>query len=718
MTVKGKLMGLIIFSVLMGIAIFGADMFSAHLKKGFDTGINLLNEMNDNLLSAIIWEKKFLFEHKDENINSLREFLKTAFSNIDNLEKNNLFNLKDILILKEAIKKYENTFDSLANIIKKADSTNESINTSINNFNEKAVELVEKIDEYVSNSFATGETIDPVLQPLSDITRTCIFLFNKATLLLSQELFLKNNPQEFLQKTSQIFEKLKNIQKNLGVFKKRLKDKNPEYITFINQTIELINSLPVLIENISKVWPENVKYQKELESYRIDAIKIKDKIFKEGKERLSSKEKSILITSIFFLVLIGAIIFIGGLLTLLSIIRPIKSVSDGLKDIAEGEGDLRTRLHVKNKDEIGELAIWFNKFMDNLQNMIKDITLKVSNLNISSSNLMSISDELSEKAMQMSLESKEVAIATNQVSERIKSIAAAAEEVSSQAGFVASSSVEVSKNMENVGGSMSDVSSAVNSIATSIEEMYATLNEVSKNSSCGANVTNDAAVKTQESSNFVNKLKDAAKEIGDVVDMIKGIASQTNLLALNAAIEAAGAGDAGKGFAVVANEVKELARQTASATGVIREKVEGMQGNTHRVIEAIMAIVNVISEINTIMNTIATAVEEQTTTTNEIAKSIGNTAASANSVSKNVQETLNLEIIVSKNINEVAKAANSIARDASQSSSSTEEATKNVDALNMAVQDTSNAADRVKMQAQDLSKLAEGLKSIINRFKV
>ncbi|MBF0398563.1 MAG: hypothetical protein HQK78_17440, partial [Desulfobacterales bacterium] len=60
----------------------------------------------------------------------------------------------------------------------------------------------------------------------------------------------------------------------------------------------------------------------------------------------------------------------------------------------------------------------------------------------------------------------------------------------------------------------------------------------------------------------------------------------------------------------------------------------------------------------------------------------------------------------------------SIARDASQSSSSTEEATKNVDALNMAVQDTSNAADRVKMQAQDLSKLAEGLKSIINRFKV
>ena len=113
-------------------------------------------------------------------------------------------------------------------------------------------------------------------------------------------------------------------------------------------------------------------------------------------------------------------------------------------------------------------------------------------------------------------------------------------------------------------------------------------------------------------------------------------AAQANLLALNATIEAARAGGAGRGFAVVANEVKDLAKQTATATEEIRTQVAGMPSNTGAAVKAIVEIVSVINEINAISSTIAAAVKEQTATTNEISKSVGQTARGAGEVAHSV----------------------------------------------------------------------------------
>lgn len=398
--------------------------------------------------------------------------------------------------------------------------------------------------------------------------------------------------------------------------------------------------------------------------------------------------------------------------------RPLQNTVSMLKDIARGEGDLTRRLSVDSNDEVGEVAKWFNSLMDKLQKMIKSVSEDMNNLSASSKQLLLISDDMASKASEMHTQSTEAAQETEKAAENIKNMASAAEAVSGKVVEATASSDDVTHNLKDIEVATNSVSASVSSVAVAIEEMYATLNDVAKNSARGASVTSDASSRADSTSEIVNTLGEGAKEIGAVVELIKGIAAQTNLLALNASIEAAGAGDAGKGFAVVANEVKELARQTARATEDIREKVEGMQSNTASAVEAINSIVTVIGEINSIMGTIAAAVEEQTATTNEISKNITSTAEDASAASNNVQNVVQLETALSSNIGDVAKAALAIAEDANEASVSTEKVSANVVMVNDTIAASSNSAKEVKKQAEDLARISDQIQEIMGQFKV
>lgn len=441
-----------------------------------------------------------------------------------------------------------------------------------------------------------------------------------------------------------------------------------------------------------------------------------------------------------------AALMIIGFFTIRSARKSIDMVIMRLKDIAEGEGDLTRRLDVVEGSEIGLLAKWFNLFVDKLQGTIKGVAGDVMVLNASSSELLEISEAMGDKASTMKTQSDEVEQSTGKISGKIKNIAAAIEQISAQVSSVAIASEGLSKNMMDIGESSGNVSNnlqsvagaaeqmsdAVNTVAVAIDEMYATLNEVARNSSRGASVTKDASGQAGVTSELMVTLGGAAREIGDVVELIQGIAAQTNLLALNATIEAAGAGEAGKGFAVVANEVKELARQTSSATEEIRDKVEGMQRNTESAVKAIEAIVNVISEINQIMGNIATAVEQQTATTNEISKNIGHTAHAAKTVSNNVreaakgaehasnnvQEAITIEHDISRQLKEVAGGAIAISKDAGDSSYETHVVLDNVKGLHDSVGAALTGATLTRKQAEDVSKVSSTLKSVIGQFKI
>ncbi len=201
-------------------------------------------------------------------------------------------------------------------------------------------------------------------------------------------------------------------------------------------------------------------------------------------------------------------------------------------------------------------------------------------------------------------------------------VVAGSQQTSAQAGVVAAAAEQVSRNVQ--------------AVAAGAEEMGASIREIAQNASEAAKVASQATQAAATTNEQVARLGASSQKIGDVVKVITSIAEQTNLLALNATIEAARAGEAGKGFAVVAGEVKELARETASATEDIARRVDAIQGETTAAVVAIGEIARIIATINDYQLTIASAVEEQTATTNEMSRSVAEAATGAGEIAVNI----------------------------------------------------------------------------------
>ena len=382
------------------------------------------------------------------------------------------------------------------------------------------------------------------------------------------------------------------------------------------------------------------------------------KIEKKTADLQSKVNGGIIAFTIFLIAVIGFLSYSIGA----AILKPMKAMAAFFKDLSEGEGDLRKRIESNTKDEVGELATWFNTFMGKLQALIRDITGNAQSLNDASTNLSAIAGQM----------------------------AANAENMTSRSNTVAAAAEEMSANMSSVAAASEQASTNVNMVATATEEMSATVQEIARNSEKGRTITASAVSQAGSTSNKVNELGNAAKEISKVTEVITEISEQTNLLALNATIEAARAGDAGKGFAVVANEIKELARQTAQATQEIKTRIDGIQNSTAETVSQIEQITTVINEVNEIVSTIATAVEEQAATSHEIAGNV-------NQASQGIQE-------VNQNVGQSSGVADSISGDMAT--------------VNQSVQEISTASSQVNVNAEDLARLAQTLGQLVGRFKV
>jgi methyl-accepting chemotaxis protein len=365
----------------------------------------------------------------------------------------------------------------------------------------------------------------------------------------------------------------------------------------------------------------SVNFGKGMDNWGFATVFPENEIFKDAR---NIRNTAILIGVLSLLVILGILYWIGNKL----VAKPVLEVMNGIKEIAEGEGDLTKTLEIKSSDEIGDLAYWFNKFIGNLRTMIKVVTENVGEMDESSQNLLKISGEVSKET----------------------------ENTRSRAELVATASEELSSNMNSIAGAMEQTSTNIGGVASAMEEMSATVNEIAGNAEKTKSIADNAVSKSEKTSKRMDELGDAAKQIGAVIDTITDISDQTNLLALNATIEAARAGEAGKGFAVVANEIKELATQTVDATTDIKEKISLIQNATENSVGDMSEIKEIIVEINDFINTIATAVEEQSVSSDEISNNVNQAAQGVQEVNENVTQSSQVSSEIAKDISEVNRA--------------------------------------------------------------
>jgi methyl-accepting chemotaxis protein len=220
-----------------------------------------------------------------------------------------------------------------------------------------------------------------------------------------------------------------------------------------------------------------------------------------------------------------------------------------------------------------------------------------------------------------------------------------------------------SRQTDSCASSAQQASSNVQAVAAATEELSVSVGEMGRQVAQSTTITGRAVEEAVSTNDTVGGLAEAARKIGEIVDLISSIAAQTNLLALNATIEAARAGEAGRGFAVVASEVKSLAHQTTMATEQISAKISEMQGATNNVVAAIGGIGTTIREVSHISAAIAAGIEEQAVATKEIAHNVQSAAKGTSEVSAVIDNIAKATATTGSSAGQVLDAASQLSRE-------------------------------------------------------
>ncbi|WP_305783139.1 methyl-accepting chemotaxis protein [Symbioplanes lichenis] len=275
--------------------------------------------------------------------------------------------------------------------------------------------------------------------------------------------------------------------------------------------------------------------------------------------------------------------------------KPLRQVAGTLDRIAEGD----LSMHVDDpgtNDEVGTMARGLRRSVESMRSSVAVVLDNARRLTDASTALTQVSTQIADGASTTASRSQTAADAAN------------------------------------------EVASSVGTVAAASEEMNSAIAEISRSAASAVSVAQEALSTAARTNTSVAALGAASAEVGDVVKVINQIAEQTNLLALNATIEAARAGEAGKGFAVVATEVKDLAQETAKATGEISAKIAAIQSSSAEAAEALAEISAIVEQINEHQTTVASAVEEQTATTHEITRSVSQAATGVDHIARSVSE--------------------------------------------------------------------------------
>jgi len=401
-----------------------------------------------------------------------------------------------------------------------------------------------------------------------------------------------------------------------------------------------------------------------------------------------------------------------------NIISPIKNTTAMLRDIAEGDGDLTQRIAIESADETGELANWFNVFIEKLQNMIGDIALRTQELSLIAISAAEQVDSMDQHSIATNQRATTVAASTIEVNTAMETTTEHTETVRFSISEAKDSLTGLNKNMHLLMGSTEESYKDLCDVSNATGEMAITVREIASSSENARSTASRAVSVVGGVQDRITELGADANKVGEVIDVINDISEQTKLLALNATIEAARAGEAGKGFSVVANEVKELARQTNEATDNIRKSIELIQNSANEAVNDIGSISTITEEVNSDVSAIASAVEEQSIVTKNIADNVGHISTSLEEVLSNVNNTSDEVEQMLCTMDETNTTVQDIAGNIAESSSVVGTIATDIENVSSLSTQLKEGSNEVKCGIENLNDVAGKLKKLVEMFKV
>ncbi|MCL2442736.1 MAG: methyl-accepting chemotaxis protein [Treponema sp.] len=411
---------------------------------------------------------------------------------------------------------------------------------------------------------------------------------------------------------------------------------------------------------------------------------------------------------IWFAVIFAAIILLViSVITFIvanSVVKPIVSVTNTLKDISEGEGDLTRRIENNSRDEVGALSRYFNNTLDKIKNLVINIKAEAV--------------KLSDIGQALSSNMTETAAAVNEITSNIQSIKGRIINQSASVTQTNATMEQVTQNIHKLNEHVEDQSAHIAQASSAIEQMVANVHSVTdtliKNTNNVKNLSEASEVGRYGLQTVASDIQEIAREsegLQEINLVMDNIASQTNLLSMNAAIEAAHAGEAGKGFAVVADEIRKLAESSGEQSKTIgtvlkkiKDSIDSITHKTENVINKFSAIDSSVRVVAEQEGSIRNAMEEQETGSKQILEGV----SQVNEITRQVKT----------GSNEMLGGAKEVINESTRLEKLTQEITMGMNEMASGADQINVAVNHVNDISSQNRERIEALMKEVSRFKV